>query len=78
MKSFDEATRSAVREALRRAGTFLNLSAHTNIRVAFLAAYASGMTPVPEADLRAITDYLKRVASAPITASSAELPPRVT
>ena len=60
VKTFDEAATSAAREALLRAGSLANLSAHTNVRIAFLTAYVSGMTVATEEHLRAINDYLKR------------------
>ena len=60
MKTFDEAARAAVLEAIRRAGNITSLSVHTNIRVAYLAAYKSGIAVITEEHLRTIRDYLKR------------------
>ena len=60
LNTFNDAALAAAREALLRAGSLASLSAHTNVRIAFLTAYVSGMTVVPEEHLRALNDYLKR------------------
>ena len=65
MNTFDEAAKAAVLEAIRRAGNLTKLSVQTNIRPAYLAAYKSGMTIVPEEHLRVIHDYLKLHADTP-------------
>jgi hypothetical protein len=59
--SFDEAAKALVLAALKLAKSLTVLSAETGIRTAYLAAYASGVVPVPEAHLRAINAYLKRL-----------------
>lgn len=63
VNTFDKAALAATREALLRAGSLSSLSAHTNVRVAFLTAYVSGMTVASEEHLRAINDYLRRTIS---------------
>lgn len=61
MHSFDEAAKALVLAALKLAKNLTVLSAETDIRTAYLAAYASGAVPVPEDHLRAIDAYLKRL-----------------
>lgn len=60
MKTFDQAARGAVIEAIRRAGNVTKLSAQINISVVYLTAYKTGIAVIPEEDLRSIRDYLKR------------------
>jgi hypothetical protein len=60
VRTFDQAAKAAVAEALRLARNLARLSAETHIRTAYLAAYASGVAAVPEDHLRAIDAYLQR------------------
>jgi hypothetical protein len=60
VNTFDEAAKATVIAAIKRAGNVGNLSVQTNIRVAYLTAYQTGVAVVPEQHLRTIRDYLKR------------------
>ena len=60
MKTFDQAARGAVIEAIRRAGNVTTLSAQIGISTVYLTAYQTGIAVIPEEDLRSIRDYLKR------------------
>ena len=59
MKTFDQAAKAAVIEAIRLAGNVTKLSAQINISVVYLTAYKTGVAVIPEDDLRTIRDYLK-------------------